>query len=96
MTIDLTTTPGPPTELVETPEFGLSNFGFTVDPGTEEMLRAGEGWCRYAGWDFNGRVWFADDAFYCQVWVYGVPRETMGAETLDALMHTVSQKYGYA
>lgn len=74
---------------------GMSNFDFAVNGGIEEQLRSEPTWTRYAGWNFNGRVWFADGVFWCQVWVYGTPRATFSADTLHDLMHLVSDQYGY-
>lgn len=74
---------------------GLSNFDFRVEDGIEDALRAGGVWTRYAGWNFNGRVWFCDNDFHCEVWVYGVPREVISRATLVDLIHAVSSEYGY-
>jgi len=75
---------------------GMSNMDFTVDAGCEEALRTQRVFTRYAGWNFNGRVWLdAEGSFSCQVWVYGSPVATVRAETLDALMHEVSGEWGY-
>lgn len=73
----------------------MSNHEFTVDAGVEERLLTEEVWTTYTGWNFCGYVWHKDDSFWCQVWVYGSPRETMRAPTLEALMHAVSAEYGY-
>ena len=87
---------GPPDDYTETDEARLSNCWFEVEPGTEELLRSEKVWTRYAGWNFNGRVWLdAEGSFSCQVWVYGSPVATVRAETLDELMHEVSGEWGY-
>lgn len=95
-----TTELGPPSSHAEigdeSGEAGLSNFDFQVHDGIEERLRTEHVWTRYAGWNFNGRVWFnAEGSFSCQVWVYGSPVATVQAETLHDLMHEVSDEWGY-
>lgn len=75
---------------------GISNFGFTIDDGVEEKLRTGNFWTRYAGWNFNGRVWFSEAKFHCEPWVYGSPNSVISADTIEELMHAVSREYGYA
>lgn len=74
---------------------GMSNVDFSIDDGVEEALRSGQH-CHYAGWNFAGYVWFADDKFKCEVWQYKSPQEVIEAEDLEALMHAVSAEYGYA
>ena len=79
------------------PEFGgeMTNFDFSIDSGVEEALRARTHICRYAGWNFNGIVWFDGEDFVCQPWTYHYPNELVSAKTLKDLMHSVSAKYGY-
>lgn len=88
--------PGPPegSEEINSPA-GMSNLSFEVEDGVEDALRRGDTYTHYAGWNFNGRVWFADDTFRCQVWQWQVPVATFSADTLDKLMHAVSSEYGY-
>lgn len=74
----------------------ISNFDFAADDGVEEELRTGKRYCEYTGWDFCGYVWFADGKFKCDVWRYKSPVEIIEADTIEALMHAVSEEYGYA
>lgn len=86
---------GPPDDYAEISE-GMSNFDFSVDDGCEDRLRSERVFCRYAGWNFNGRVWLnAEGSFSCQVWVYGSPVATVQAGTLADLMTEVSDEWGY-
>jgi hypothetical protein len=90
-----TTELGPPDGYDEIAD-GMSNFDHTVDDGVEDRLRTERVWCRYAGWNFNGRVWLnAEGSFSCQVWVYGSPVATVQADTLDDLMREVSDEWGW-
>jgi hypothetical protein len=79
------------------PEYGggLTNFDFSIDDGVEDVLRARTHVCTYAGRNFNGICWFDGDLFWCQPWVYHVPRPPIAASTLVDLMHEVSKAYGY-
>lgn len=91
-----TRTDGPPESLPEIGSpAGMSNFDFSVDPGVEGALRAGDAYTCYAGWNFHGKVWWDGEQFACQVWTYHTPRETIRAATLEELMHAVSSEYGY-
>lgn len=75
---------------------GISNCDFTVDDGCEDALRNERVFTRYAGWNFNGKVWLdAEGAFSCQVWCYRSPVATVRADSLHDLMHAVSAEWGY-
>jgi hypothetical protein len=73
---------------------GMSNCGHTIDPGIEDALRGGK-YTHYAGWNFNGIVWFDAGLFHCEVWRYGSYGETVSADTLEGIMESVSDKYGW-
>jgi len=72
----------------------MSNFDHAVDDGTEELLRQGECYCGYAGWDFHGRVWFEAGLFRCHVNRYREHVATISAETLADIMRQCSDRYG--
>lgn len=88
---------GPPDDYQEVGSpAGMSNFDHEVDEGIEDRLRSERVFTRYAGWDFNGRVWLdAEGAWSCQVWVYHSPVATVRAESLEALMKAVSDEFGW-
>lgn len=75
----------------------MSNFDRGVEPGTDDRLKAEDVFGFYAGWDFNGRVWWDREAatYHCEVWRYGSPLEVLSAETLPEVMRVVSDVYGY-
>jgi len=75
-------------------ETGMSNCDHEIEEGFEQHLREG-GWGRHAGWNFNGLVWFSEDAFHEQVWVYGAPVAVITEPTLTLLMESVSDEYGW-
>lgn len=66
----------------------MSNYDREIDRDIEARLKVEKVFARYAGWNFNGRVW------RCEVWVYGKPREVVEAETLEGIMEKVSEKWG--
>ena len=75
----------------------MSNCDHEIDEGMDEKLRSqpGEVFSRHAGWNFNGKVWFENEAFHEEVWVYGSPRETISAPSLRELMTKVNDQYGH-
>ena len=77
-------------------EESMSNCYHEIDEGIDEKLRAqpGKVFSRHAGWNFNGKVWFENDAFHEEVWVYGTPRQTLSAPSLRELMTVVNNEYG--
>jgi hypothetical protein len=85
------------TEEMEELDLGMSNCFHEIDDGFAEALQARprEVFGRHAGWDFNGRVWFADGEFHEEVWTYGSPRTTISAPTLKDLMEAVNNEYGW-
>lgn len=76
---------------------GMSNFDHTIDEGFADDLREREVYGRYAGWNFNGLVWFDRERqeFACEVWHYKVPQEDVFyAATLEEIMDDVSAEWG--
>lgn len=73
----------------------MTNFDHRIAEWAERRLRTEKVWSRYAGWNFNGRVWFADGHFHCEVWHYCVPREVISAGSLQELMDAVSDRWGW-
>ena len=77
--------------------YDMSNFDSVVDTGFAEALQAEPGavFGRHSAWDFNGKVWYADEQFHEEVWRYRVPQEVMSANTLETLMKMVCDKWGW-
>lgn len=76
----------------------ISNYSNppTVDVGMEETLRRGNMiFGRHYAGDFNGHVWFADGQFHEQVWQYHVAGEIVSAPSLDELIRSVNDIYGW-
>ncbi len=74
---------------------GMSNFDHTIDDGLDVALRSGEVQAKHAGWNFNGNVWFAGGQFHEEVWQYRVPVAIVSATTLEDLMKTVNDRFGW-
>lgn len=86
-----------PTEIID-PFTGMSNFDWEIEDGVEEKLKANpNAHTRYAGWNFNGRVWWdaKRELFACEVWRYGDPVQVVYAATLKEIMNTVSDEWGH-
>jgi len=75
----------------------MSNYDRKIITATADALKRDELFSRYAGWNFNGKVWRDGerDTWHCEVWCYGNFMETFSAETLEELMQDISDKYGY-
>lgn len=75
----------------------MSNYDGQIIEETATALKREELFSRYAGWNFNGKVWWDGDKdiWHCEVWCYGCYRETITANTLEEIMQAVSDKYGY-
>lgn len=74
---------------------GVSNLseGY-IPPGLAEELKAGPVFSRHAAWNFNGLVWWDGFQFCEEVWVYHEIQEVAKADTLEALVSAVNDKYG--
>ena len=73
----------------------MLNFDRAVVEETAIAIKGEELFSRYAGWNFNGMVWWQDEKWHCEVWQYRSYMETVSEDTLDEIMITVSDKYGY-
>lgn len=73
----------------------MSNFNHRIEKETAEAIKGKKLFSRYAGWNFNGLVWWQDDQWHCAVFCYGAYIETASENTLEEIMKTVSDKFGY-
>jgi hypothetical protein len=75
---------------------GMSNFDHTADEGFEDDLRAGLRGL-HSAWNFNGQVWYDPDAdlFREEIWIYNSLAAERSAGTLDDLMRTVNDEFGW-
>lgn len=72
----------------------ITNFDHSIDRDQIDKLRLGAAFSRHAAWDFCGRVWFDGNKWHEEVWVYGIAREIVTADTPEELMRTVNAMYG--
>ena len=93
----MVTIKGPPEDFteVESWEHQMTNFDHSISPGLDEELKGGKIFCRHPALDFNGLVWWEDDLFHEQVWVYGMPVAHHEAPTLRELMTAVNDDHGW-
>ena len=59
------------------------------------LKEAPDHFSRYAGWNFNGRIWWAETEWACEVWRYGAPVVTVTGETIPGIMKEVSEMFGF-
>ena len=72
----------------------MSNFDGAIVSETAEAIKGKELFSRYSGWNFNGKVWWQNNLWNCEVWCYGSFQKTFNAETLDEIMSDVCSEYG--
>lgn len=72
----------------------MSNFDGAIVLETAEAIKGKELFSRYAGWNFNGKVWWQNNLWNCEVWCYGSFQKTFNAETLNEIMSDVCSEYG--
>lgn len=81
------------------PEFNgpsMSNSDNSIDPGTEEYLKAGNT-TNHFSWEFCGDVWWCDECgnFHENVYQYHSLAASYVAPTLRELMDTVNDNHGW-
>lgn len=73
----------------------MSNFDRCIEHEVAEAIKGKDYHAGYAGWHFNGRVWWEDDQWHCAVKTYASHVATFSEDSLDELRITVSDNYGY-
>jgi hypothetical protein len=73
----------------------MSNFDRTIDKGLEEDLRNGMRGTHAAARFFGQYVWFDNDTFYEQVWVFGEPAAVCSSDSLEDLLRLVNDQFGW-
>lgn len=74
----------------------MSNYDYLIIEETAEAIKGKELYSHYAGWNFNGQVWWENDLWHCEVWCYGSYQQTVSAETLNKIMNNACSIYGDA
>lgn len=75
-------------------EIIMSNLGHRIVTATVDSIKGKKLFSRYAGWSFNGKVWWQNDKWLCEVWCYHSWMETVVCDTLQEIMEGVSSIYG--
>ena len=87
------------TANLELPNLGtvMSNFDHAIDQEVAQELLAGDCRAEYTGWNFFGNVWYepGPKKYCCEVMQYHATMETVECDTLEDIMRTVSEKYGW-
>ena len=86
-----------PTDDMEDIGTVMSNFDREIDEEVAAQLceKPGLVMAGYPGWDFYARVFYLDTKYHAEVWRYRTPVDTISADTLQEIMHDVSEEYGY-
>ncbi len=72
----------------------MSNFDGQIEQATADAIKGEKLFSRYAGWNFNGLVWWQEDTWNCAVYCYGSLNKIVSEESLEEIMETVSEEFG--
>lgn len=72
----------------------MTNCDHTIEPGTEEKLKAGGCCGGYAAWNFYGHVWWENGQFHCMVEQYRSHVATLSADSLAEIMEQACELFG--
>lgn len=73
----------------------MSNFDREIEQDIVKAIKNKNLFSRYAGWNFNGKVWWENKNWHCEVWCYGSFIKTFSSKKLEQIMEEVSSEYGY-
>ena len=81
--------------MIELDDHVCSNFDHEIHQDVVEKLKlTPNSFSRYPGDAFNGRVYYDEGQFHCEVWRYGSTHVTMTADTMEELKDDVCYEYG--
>ena len=83
-----------PEHYKEHPDAIMTNCNHTIEHDLEKELKEKELYSQYAGWNFCGYVWWNNDKWSCEVWVFHNHVKTYSNDTLEGIMTDVSYDYG--
>lgn len=73
----------------------MSNLFREIDQAVAaNLIHLPNTYALYTGWNFCGKIWWFDGSYHCQVFVYGSHKNIVSG-TLEEIMKTVSDQYGY-
>lgn len=73
----------------------MSNYDGIINENAASEIKDNLLFSRYSGWNFNGKVWWDNNQWNCEVWQHHEYMETVSHLTLPEIMTEVSDKYGY-
>lgn len=73
----------------------MSNIDGNINKDVADVLKTEPYFGQYSGWNFCGYVWFQDGKWHCEVWCHKFYNETISEETLEGIMKSVSNSYGW-
>ena len=76
----------------------MSNFDGKIVEATAKAIKGKELFSRYAGWNFNGKVWWDANSskWCCEVWCYRSWSATIIEDELTDIRDSVSERWGAA
>lgn len=79
----------------EDTDLTMTNFDHSIEDGMAEALVGRRAYGTHAGWEFNGKVWWADGQFHEAVYRYGDFQRVYSAGSLRDLMAVVNDDWGW-
>ena len=73
----------------------ISNFDGYVNSNVADKIKNKPLSASFAGWNFNGTVWWMDNSWHCEVYCYGSYNGTFSSPDLEELRIEVCDNFGY-
>ena len=72
----------------------MSNFDHSIDKDIAKKLRETESYADYSAWNFHGTVWYENEQYHCEIWIYHCHENTISNQDLQEIMDEASYEYG--
>lgn len=89
-----------PTELAKIPDGYkehphplMTSLDGSIDRDVQLLLREGDLFAGYPGWEFYAKCWYGEGEWHAEVWSWGLHRETVSADTPDEIMRDLTVRY---
>ena len=81
-------------DLIRLNDDVYSNFDHVLDIDVVNQLKQGGYFSAHVAWDFVGYVYFYENKWHEEIWVYGIPMETLSGDSIKDVANKANKKYG--